>query len=148
MSWENADRTGNAVMWKNAADIADDWDAAARVKNASLAVIDDLGGESGASPGIASLRGVILRRYDMKLPTVITTVLTMPDVAYRYGSGIADRLTEDMSDGGKIIDCGNALIRNAPGWKSGNKAYREQAFPALPYQAETRGHRKDFGKEL
>jgi hypothetical protein len=43
----------------------------------------------------------------------------MPDIAYRYGSGIADRLTEDMTDGGGIIDCGSVLIRNMPGWETG-----------------------------
>jgi hypothetical protein len=56
----------------------------------------------------------------MKLPTVITASLTMPDITYRYGGGITDRLTEDMSDGGRIIDCGSVLIRNMPGWESGS----------------------------
>jgi hypothetical protein len=123
-SWENADRTGSSVVWRAAMEIADDRDAAVCAKGASLAVIDDLGGESDAHSGIASLRGVILRRYDMKLPTVITTRLTMPDIAYRYGSGVADRLTEDMTDGGRIIDCGSVLIRNMPGWRTGNNSER------------------------
>jgi hypothetical protein len=114
-SWENADRAGNALMWGTAMEIADDRETALRAKKASLAVIDDLGGESDASASLAALRGVILRRYDMKLPTVITTILTMPDIAFRYGGGITDRLTEDMGDGGRIIDCGSALIRNVPG---------------------------------
>jgi hypothetical protein len=123
-SWENAYRAGSSVIWRTAMEIADDRDAAVCAKSAALAVIDDLGGESDAHSGIASLRGVILRRYDMKLPAVITTRLTMPDIAYRYGSGIADRLTEDMSDGGRIIDCGNVLIRNMPGWGTGNNSER------------------------
>jgi hypothetical protein len=115
-SWENADRTGSSVMWGAAMEITDDRETALRAKKASLAVIDDLGGESGVPQSRASLRGVILRRYDMKLPTVITTGLTMPDIASRYGGGITDRLTEDMRDGGGIIDCGSALIRDIPGW--------------------------------
>jgi hypothetical protein len=115
-SWENADREGSSVIWRAAVEIADDREASVCAKNAALAVIDDLGGESDAHSGVASLRGVIRRRYDMKLPTVITTGLTMPDIAYRYGSGIADRLTEDMGDGGRIIDCGSVLIRDMPGW--------------------------------
>jgi hypothetical protein len=115
-SWETADRIGSSVIWRAAAEIADDRDAAVCAKNARLTVIDDLGGESDVSQCIASLRGVILRRYDMKLPTVITTRLTMPDIASRYGGGIADRLTEDMREGGRIIDCGSVLIRNIPGW--------------------------------
>jgi hypothetical protein len=115
-SWENADRTGSSVMWGAAMEIADDRETAARAKNASLTVIDGLGGESDAFSSLASLRGVIVRRYDMKLPAIITTSLTMPDIAFRYGSGITDRLTEDMRGGGRIIDCGSALIRNIPGW--------------------------------
>jgi hypothetical protein len=111
-SWESADRMGSAVSWRSAVDIADDRDAAVCVKNVPLAVIDDLGGESDFSPCIASLRGVILRRYDMKLPTVITTRLTMPDIASRYGGGIVNRLTEDIGDGGGIIDCGSVRIQD------------------------------------
>ncbi|MDR0651809.1 MAG: hypothetical protein LBG12_00740, partial [Synergistaceae bacterium] len=80
-----------------------------------------LGGENDASQSLASLRGVILRRYDMKLPAIITTSLTMPDIASRYGSEITDRLTEDMRDGGKIIDCGSVLIRNMPGRNEGTE---------------------------
>jgi hypothetical protein len=119
-SWENADRTCNSLMWGTAVEIADDRETALRAKKATLAVIDDLGGESDASTSLAALRGVILRRYDMKLPSVITASLTMPDIAYRYGGWITDRLTEDMKDGGRIIDCGSALIRNIPGWEIGS----------------------------
>ena len=118
-SWENADRAGSSVMWGTAMEIADDRETSARAKNASLAVIDGLGGENDASQNLASLRGVIVRRYDMKLPAIITTSLTMPDIASRYGSEITDRLTEDMRDGGKIIDCGSALIRDIAGWGGG-----------------------------
>jgi hypothetical protein len=57
----------------------------------------------------------------MKLPAIITTSLTMPDIASRYGSEITDRLTEDMRDGGKIIDCGSVLIRNMPGRNEGTE---------------------------
>jgi hypothetical protein len=137
-SWENAGRTGNSLMWGTAMEIADDRETALRAKKASLTVIDDLGGESGASASLAALRGVILRRYDMKLPAVITTSLTMPDIAYRYGSGIADRLTEDMSDGGRIIDCGSVLIRNIPGWEIKLSA---------PGTCGDKGVSKDFRKE-
>jgi hypothetical protein len=45
----------------------------------------------------------------MKLPTVITTALTMLDIDIRYGGRIADRLTEDIGSGGRIIDCGVSM---------------------------------------
>jgi hypothetical protein len=113
-SWENVDKTGSSVMWGTAMEIADCREIAARAKKALLTIIDDLGGESDASSGLASLRGVIMRRYDMTLPTIITTRLTMPDITLRYGSGVTDQLTEDMRDGGRIINCGDVLIRNIP----------------------------------
>jgi hypothetical protein len=47
----------------------------------------------------------------MKLPTVITTALTMLDIDIRYGSRIANRLTEDIGSGGRIIDCRGVPIR-------------------------------------
>jgi DNA replication protein DnaC len=93
-------------------DIAEDRGNAAWARRAFMAVIDDLGGESDAAQCQAAVRGTILKRYDMKLPTVITTSLTMLDIDARYGNRIADRLTEDIGDGGGIIDCGSVSLRN------------------------------------
>jgi hypothetical protein len=114
--WESAERAGNAVTWLDALDIADDRGNAARARRAFLAVIDDLGGEGDMAQCQAAIRGVILKRYDMKLPTVITTSLTMLDIDARYGNRIADRLTEDIGDGGRIIDCGSLSLRNPAGF--------------------------------
>jgi DNA replication protein DnaC len=111
-SWENIDRAASSVMWATAAEMTLDREIPERAKSAALTVIDDLGGESEAPQGIGVARGIILRRYDMKLPTVITTCLTMPDIASRYGGGITARLTEDMGDGGGIIDCGGVSVRS------------------------------------
>jgi hypothetical protein len=49
----------------------------------------------------------------MKLPTVITTTLTMLDIDIRYGSRVVDRLTEDIGNGGMIVECGDISIRNS-----------------------------------
>ena len=106
-AWEIIEKAGNSVMWCPAADIADDRETASRAKKKPLAVIDDLGGENDTPSGLAAIRGVMLRRYDMKLPTVITTPLTMLEIDIRYGSGIANRLTDDIGCGGMIVGCGN-----------------------------------------
>jgi hypothetical protein len=111
-SWERAERVGNSVAWCSAMDIGDDREVAARAKRAFLTVIDDLGGEANIPVTQNVIHGVILKRYDMKQPTVITTTLTMLDIDARYGSRIADRPTEDIGTGGKIIDCGNISMRS------------------------------------
>jgi hypothetical protein len=120
-SWDMAERAGNSVAWHGAMEIADDRDAAARARRAFLTVIDDLGGESDTPAGQAAVRGVILKRYDMKQPTVITTALTMLDIDVRYGNRIADRLTEDIGNGGKIIDCGGVSMRNPAAFITADK---------------------------
>jgi hypothetical protein len=102
-SWESAEKAGRSVLWCSAMDITDDREIAARAKGWRLVVIDDLGGES--EKGQAAICGVLLKRYDMKLPTVITTSLTMLDIDIRYGNRIANRLIEDIGNGGKIIEC-------------------------------------------
>jgi DNA replication protein DnaC len=86
-------------------DIANDRETAAQAKRGRLTVIDDLGSESDTPEGQSAIRGVLLKRYDMKLPTVVTTMLTMVDIEICYGSRIANRLTEDIEDGGNIIGC-------------------------------------------
>jgi hypothetical protein len=48
----------------------------------------------------------------MKLPTVMTTALTMPGIDIRYGSCVADRLAEDIENGSMFIKCGDLSLRN------------------------------------
>ena len=110
-AWQTAERGGNSVVWCAATDISDDRETAARAKREHLVVIDDLGGETDTHIGQAILRGVILKRHDMKLPTVITTTLTMLDIDIRYGERVADRLIEDLEKGGMIVECGDVSIR-------------------------------------
>jgi hypothetical protein len=116
-SWESVERAGNSAIWCSAMDITGDREIASLAKRASLAVIDDLGGENDTPAGQAAIRGVVLKRYDMKLPTVITTSLTMTEIDIRYGNRMANRLTEDIGKGGMIVGCGNASVRNMPGMK-------------------------------
>lgn len=111
-TWEIAGQARNSVMWCAAMDIINDRETAERAKRDRLAVIDDLGGELDTPAGRNILSGVILKRHDMKLPTVITTALTMLDIDIRYGGRIADRLTEDIGNGGMIIECGDVSLRN------------------------------------
>ena len=114
-TWRIAERAGSigSVMWCAAMDLSDDRETAARAKREQLIVIDDLGGEADTPVIQAILRGVILKRHDMKLPTVITTTLTMLDIDIRYGGRVADRLIEDIGKGGMIIECGDVSIRNS-----------------------------------
>lgn len=121
---EAVERVGNSVVWCSATDIADDRETASRAKRAPLAVIDDLGGESDTPAGQAAIRGVVLKRYDMKLPTVITTPLTMPEIDIRYGNRMANRLTEDIGKGGMIVGCGNASTLNMPDGETGRISER------------------------
>jgi hypothetical protein len=113
-TWAMVERAGSSgsVMWSAAMDISDERETAARAKRERLAVIDDLGGEPDTPAGRNTLSGVILRRHDMKLPTVITTTLTMLDIDIRYGSRVADRLIEDIGNGGMIVECGDVSMRN------------------------------------
>jgi len=112
MIWEIAERAANSILWCTALDINGDRETLTRAKRRYLAVIDDLGGEADTPMGQAILRGVIQRRHDMKLPTVITTTLTMPGIDIRYGRSVANRLTEDIGNGSMIIECGDISIRN------------------------------------
>ena len=112
-TWGNIERAGNSIVWCAAMDISCDRDTSARAKCERLAVIDDLGDEPDTSLGQSSLCGVILKRHDMKLPTVITTTLTMMDIDVRYGCRVADKLTEDIGKGGMIVEFGDASIRAA-----------------------------------
>jgi len=112
MTWETAERAASSVLWCAAVDISDDRETAVRAKRKYLAVIDDLGGEADTPIGQAAMRSVIMKRHDMKLPTVITTTLTMPGIDIRYGSCVIDRLTEDIGNGSMIIECGNVSKRN------------------------------------
>jgi DNA replication protein DnaC len=104
-------RALKSVMWYGADEIAGDKTAASRARDRPLVVIDDLGGEGGTFERQNAIRGIISKRYDSKLSTVVTTGLTMPDIRDRYGRYIAERLIEDVPHGGKVVVCGEVSVR-------------------------------------
>jgi hypothetical protein len=108
-AWEHAEKAGRNTMWCGAMEIGDDRNVAVQTRGKFLLVIDDLGMEKES--GQSAVCGVISKRYDLKLPTIITTELTMPDIRDRYGPHIVERLVEDAVCGGKVIDCGDVSIR-------------------------------------
>jgi DNA replication protein DnaC len=112
LTWSIAEKAASHVMWCTASDIGEDREIMARAKRERLAVIDDIGGEDDIPARRSALSGVILKRHDNKLPTVITTPLTMLEIDIRYGGRVADRLTEDVGNGGMIIECGDSSMRN------------------------------------
>jgi DNA replication protein DnaC len=97
---------------------------AERTKRCFLAVIDNFGGENNFLSEQSCITGVLSSRYESKLPTIITTTLSMPDIAARYGGRVFDMLTEDIGNGGRIVDYGNLSMRNMPGWETGRISER------------------------
>jgi hypothetical protein len=113
-TWEVADRAGDNVTWLNAQDIAADRadrNFSQRAYAASLLVMDDLGREEDTKSGNVAVCAVISKRYDAKLATVVTTELSLADIEKRYGRYLSDRLTEDVGDGGGVVDCGDDSMR-------------------------------------
>jgi DNA replication protein DnaC len=102
-NWEHAVKAAESVSWYSAKEITGDKNIASRMRTCRLAVIDDLGKEDDSRISLPVVRDVISKRYDLKLPTVITSELTLPDIRARYGQYIAERLAEDYCS--KIINC-------------------------------------------
>jgi DNA replication protein DnaC len=107
--WENASQAAESVVWTTAKEIVDDKSLAAKARAYRLAVLDDLGKEDETRVGMATVRDVISKRYDAKLPTIITSELTLVNIQERYGRYIAERLVEDYCS--KIVDCGRESLR-------------------------------------
>ena len=110
-SWQGAERAANGVLWCSAGEIAGDRNLASKAGSKSLLALDDLGKECHAPSAIAVLCDIVSRRYDQKLPTVVTTELTVADIGNRYGRHIAERFVEDIGHGGRIVDCGEVSMR-------------------------------------
>jgi DNA replication protein DnaC len=108
-SWENASKAAESVTWVTAKEIVDNKNLAARARSCRLAVLDDLGKEDETRVGMAAVRDVISKRYDIKSPTIITSELTLVNIQDRYGRYIAERLVEDYCS--KIVDCGGESLR-------------------------------------
>jgi DNA replication protein DnaC len=113
-TWDEIDRAKDNVTWLNAQDTAADRidrNLPQRACAASLLVMDDLGREEDTKSGNAAVSAVISKRYDAKQATVVTTELSLADIEKRYGRYLSDRLTEDVEDGGGVVDCGDDSMR-------------------------------------
>lgn len=64
------------------------------VKNRNLVVLDDIGSERPTDFAIDQFNVCISARYNELLPTIITSNLSLDDVARVYGNRIASRIRE------------------------------------------------------
>jgi hypothetical protein len=111
-AWEIAERAGNSMVWCSAMEISIEREIAERANHSYLTVIDNLGEELDSRTAQAVLSGIILKRHDMELPTVIATDLTLLDIPMRYGDKIADRLIEDTEKRSVIVECRDTPLLN------------------------------------
>jgi DNA replication protein len=110
-TWESAENAAKSVMWATAKEICDDKAVYTRACGEALLVLDDFGKEEDTRTGLAAVRNVISKRYDAKLPTIITTELTVLEIESRYGRHISERLSEDAGRGGNFYDCKGESLR-------------------------------------
>lgn len=84
----------NTGVYVTAPDLAQLDGPAEKCKSVDWLVIDDLGTEhvGGGGFAISRLVGVIVARFEERLPTIVTTNLVRPDFTSRYGDRIEDRL--------------------------------------------------------
>jgi DNA replication protein DnaC len=75
-----AERAGERVIWCSANRIIHDRKTAVSACEKRFLVLDDLGREGDAQIRRADIADVISARYDAKLPTIITTELTLSDI--------------------------------------------------------------------
>lgn len=85
--------TYNGDKWVNESDLVECFG------NVDLLVLDDLGAEKATEWAIATLYLIIDRRYREMKPTIVTTNLSVDDIATYLSPRIASRLA-----GGKVIE--------------------------------------------
>jgi DNA replication protein DnaC len=61
-------------------------------------ILDDLGAEKITEWSVEILHRLINKRYENMMPLIITTNLSMKEIAIKYGDRIASRITEMMGD--------------------------------------------------
>jgi DNA replication protein DnaC len=94
-----------AAIWKKI-----DPDAGDQAAKVPKLFLDDLGTERNTDHNIAVIIGLLRARFDRRLPTWITTNLTMDEIAERYTLRIADRIR----GGCKIFELGGPSRRRQP----------------------------------
>lgn len=71
-------------------------DPVERCKRAKFLVIDDLGASGGGADDQPALHSILDHRHGEKLPTVITTNLSIEDVTQQLGERMIDRIRESL----------------------------------------------------
>lgn len=75
--------------------------------SAPLLILDDLGAEVKTPTAKSALNDLILARYSGKLPTIITSNLSLDDLNQQYGARMYERIIQY----GKAVDCGHENLR-------------------------------------
>ena len=122
-TWNRAVYASERAMWGTANGIVNDKNRIDEARNKLFLVLDDFGREGNLPAKQADVSDIISARYDMKLPTVITTELTFKDVLKAYGKNTAYKLVEDNGDGGGIFaECGESSLRQEDIWEYEDEA--------------------------
>ncbi len=104
---ERVAKIQGSVRWLHIQELIEAREDRERILKARFLVIDDLASED-ANPRVRGIvNHAISRRYDDRLPTVITANLTRHELEERYGGRIMDRLM----NAGTIVDCDGPGLR-------------------------------------
>ena len=113
-TWNRAVNAGENTVWATANRIIRDKTSISSSRAARLLVLDDLGREGDSPTRRADVSDIVSSRYDAKLPTIVTTELTLGGIIAAYGENTAFKLVEDIQSetaGGMLVDCGDVSLR-------------------------------------
>jgi DNA replication protein DnaC len=113
-TWNRAANAGENTVWATVNRLIRDKSAISSSCAARLLVMDDLGREGDFPTRRADASDIVSARYDMKLPTIVTTELTFGEIIAAYGENTAFKLVEDIqgeTSGGMLVDCGDVSLR-------------------------------------
>jgi DNA replication protein DnaC len=123
-TWNRAANAGENTVWTTANKVIRNKTAISSSCAARLLVMDDMGREGDFPTRRADVSDIVSSRYDAKLPTIVTTELTLGEIINVYGENTAFKLVEDIQDetsGGMLVDCGDVSLRH-----DGDDLYREE----------------------
>jgi len=113
-AWDRAVNAGENTVWATANRAIRDKTAILSSYTARLLVLDDLGREGNFPTRRADVSDIVSSRYDAKLPTIVTTELTLGGIIEAYGENTAFKLVEDIQGEtaeGMLVDCGDVSLR-------------------------------------
>jgi hypothetical protein len=113
-TWNRAANAGEHAVWATANRVIRDKSAISSSCAARLLVMDDMGREGDFPTRRADVSDIVSSRYDTKLPTIVTTELTLGGIIAAYGENTAFKLIEDVQGetaGGMLVDCGDVSLR-------------------------------------